>query len=94
MNPKKAVYLRAQVAILRSSGVSVRETGKIFQKSKSWVVVKFTRVLRQPRSGRPSVLDSTAEKVIEKAKNKRGNSTRQTTEEQRSAWICSNSVEV
>ena len=96
MNPKKAVYFRAQATILRSSGVSVRETANILQKSKSWVAKwsSSQEFYDKQRSGRPSVLDSTAKKVIEKAKYKRGNSTRQTTEEQRSAWICSNSVEV
>ena len=51
MNPKKAVYLRAQAAILRSSGVSVRETAKILQKRQELCseVVKFTRVLRQTK---------------------------------------------
>ena len=50
MNPKNAVYLRAQAAILGSSGVSVRETAKILQKKQelgSEVVLKvhksFTR---------------------------------------------------
>ena len=99
MNPKKAVYLRAQAAILRSSEVSVQETAKILQKSKSWVAKwsSSQEFYDKPRSGRPSVLDRTAKKVIEKAKYKRGNSTRknqQTTGEQRSAWICTNSVEV
>ena len=75
MNPKNAVYLRAQAAILGSSGVFVRETAKILQKSKSWVA-RFTRVYDKPRSGRPSVLDRMTKKVIEKAKYKRGNSTR------------------
>ena len=78
MNPKKAVYLRAQAAILRSSRVSVRETAKILQKSKSWVAKwsSSQEFYDKPRSGRPSVLDRTAKKVIEKAKYKRGNSTR------------------
>ena len=78
VNPKKAVYLRAQAAILRSSGVSVRETAKILQKSKSWVAKwsSLQEFYDKPRSGRPSVLDRTAKKVIEKAKYKRGNSSR------------------
>ena len=41
--------------------------------------------------------DRTAEKIIEKAKYKRGcfhQKNQQTTEEQRSAWICSNGVEI
>ena len=78
MSPKKAVYLRAQAAILRSSGVSVRETARILQKSKSWEAMwsSSQEFYDKPRSGRPSVLDRTAKKVIEKAKYKRGNSTR------------------
>ena len=77
MNPKKAVYLRAQAAILRSSGVYVQETAKILQKSKSWVAKwsSSQEFYDKPRSGQPSFLDSTAKKVIEKAKYKRGNST-------------------
>jgi len=51
MNPKTAVYLKAQAAILRSSGVSVRETAKILQKKQELgsEVVKFTRVSRQAK---------------------------------------------
>ena len=100
MNPKKTVYLRAQAAILGSSGVPVRETAKILQKSKSWVAKwsSSQEFYDKPRSGRPSVLDRTAEKVIEKAKYKLKRKfykkIQQTTEEQRSSWICTNSVEV
>jgi len=48
------------------------------QKSKSWVAKwsSSQEFYDKPRSGRPSVLDSTSKKVIEKAKYKRGNSTR------------------
>ena len=35
MNSKKAVYSRAQAAILQSSRVSMRETAKIPQKKKA-----------------------------------------------------------
>ena len=51
---------------------------KILQKSKSWVAKwsSSQEIYDKPRSGRPSVLDSTAKKVIGKAKYKRGNSTR------------------
>ena len=78
MNPKKAVYLRAQAAILRSSGVSVRETAKILQKSKGWVAKwsSSQEFYDKPRSGRSTVLDRAAKKVIEQAMYKRGNSTR------------------
>ena len=78
MNPKKEIYLRAQAAILRSSGVSARETAKILQKSKSWVAKwsSSQEFYDKPTSGRPSVLDRTAKKVMEKAKYKARNSTR------------------
>ena len=39
---QKAVYLRAHAAVLRSSGVPVRETAKTLQKSKSWVAKSLT----------------------------------------------------
>ena len=39
---QKAVYLRAQAAVLRSSGVPVGETAKTLQKSKSWVAKSST----------------------------------------------------
>ena len=78
MHPKNAVYLRAQAEILRSSEVSVREMAKILQKSKSWVAkwMSSQEFYDMLRSGQPTVLDRTAKKVIEKAKYKRGNSTR------------------
>ena len=56
----------------------MRETAKILQKSKNWVA-KWSSCQDfsdKPRSGRPTVLDRTAKKIIEKAKYKRGSSTR------------------
>ena len=96
---QKAVYLREQAAILRSSVVSARETAKILQKSKSWVAKWSSSqdFSDKPRSGRATVLDRTAKKIIEKAKYKRGSfhqKNQQTIEEQRSAWICRNSMEI
>ena len=78
MHPKNAVYLRAQAAILRSSEASVREMAKILRKSKSWVAewMSSQEFYDMLRSGQPTVLDRTAKKIIEKAKYKRGNSTR------------------
>ena len=51
MNPKTAVYLKAQAAILRSSGISIREKAKILKKMQELgsEVLKFTRVLRQTK---------------------------------------------
>ena len=56
----------------------MRETAKILQKSKSWEAKwsSLQEFYHKPRSGRPTVLDRTAKKVIEKAKYNRGNSTR------------------
>ena len=56
----------------------MRETAKILQKSKSWVTKwsSSQEFYDKPRSGRPTVLHRTAKKVLEKAKYKRGNSTR------------------
>ena len=78
MKTKKPAYLRVRAAILGSYGVSVRETAKILEKSKSWVVkwLSSREFYDKPRSARPTVLDRTAKQVIEKAKYKRGNSTR------------------
>ena len=75
---QKEVYLRAQAAILRLWGASVRETAIILQKSKSWVAKwsSSQNFSDKPRSGRPNVLDRTAKKIIEKAKYKTGSSTR------------------
>ena len=81
MSPKKsqkAVYLRAHAAVLRSFGVSVRETAKILQKSKSWVAKWSSSQYfsEKPRNGRPTVLDRNGQKIIKKVKYKRGRSTR------------------
>ena len=88
-----AAYLRVQGAIFsRLSGVSVRETAKITKKARTGQQGgQVLKIFYGGRSGRPTVLDRTAKKIIEKAKNKRGSSTRP---EQRSSWICSNSVEI
>ena len=63
-----AVYARAQAAILRSSGHSVKDIAKLLTQRKSFE--------DKPRSGRLSVLTNRARNVIEKAKYKRKNSTR------------------
>ena len=72
------VYARAQAVILRSSGHSVKEIAKYFNKTVRWVNKWSKRECfkDKPRSGRPSVLTNCARKLIEKAKYKRGNSTR------------------
>lgn len=72
------VYARAQAAILRSSGHSVKEIAKFFNKTERWVNKWSKRECFEdkPRSGRPSVLTNCARKSIEKAKYKRNNSTR------------------
>ena len=56
----------------------MRGTAKILQKSKSWVSKWSSSqdFSDKPRSVRPAVLDRTAKKIIEKAKYKRGTSTR------------------
>ena len=69
---------RAQAAILRSSGHSVKEIAKFFNKTERWVNKWSKRECFEdkPRRGRPSVLTNCARKSIEKAKYKRNNSTR------------------
>ena len=54
------------------------ETAKILQKkNKSWEAKwSSSQEVYKPRSGRPTGLDRTAEKVTEKAKYKKGNFTR------------------
>ena len=71
------VYDRAQAAILRSSGHSVKEIATFFNKTKRWVNKWSKRECFEdkPRGGRPSVLTNCARKSIEKAKYKRNNST-------------------
>ena len=68
------VYARAQAAILRSSGHSVKDIAKRWV-NKWWKRKSFED---KPRSGRPSVLTNRATNVSEKAKYKRNNSTRKT----------------
>ena len=72
------VYARAQAAILRSSGHSVKEIAKFFNKTVRWVNKwsKRERFEGKPRSGRPSVLINAARKSFEKVKYKQNNSTR------------------
>ena len=73
-----AVYARAQAAILRSSGHSVKDIAKLLKKTERWVNKwsKRKSFEDKPRSGRQSVLTNRARNVIEKAKYKRNNSTR------------------
>ena len=73
-----AVYARAQAAILRSSGHSVKDIAKLLKKTERWVNKwsKRKSFEDKPRSGRPSVLTNRAGNLIEKAKYKRNNSTR------------------
>ena len=73
-----AVYARAQAAILRSSGHSVKDIAKLLKKTERWVNKwsKRKSFEDKPRSGRPSVLTNRARNVIEKAKYKRNNSSR------------------
>ena len=72
------VYARAQAAILRSSGHSVKEIAKFFNKMERWVNKWSKRECFEdkPRSGRPPVLTNCARKSVEKAKYKWNNSTR------------------
>ena len=72
------VYARAQASILRSSGHSVKEIAKFFNKTERWVNKWSKRKCFEdkPRGGRPSVLTNCARKSIEKAKYKRNSSTR------------------
>ena len=75
------VFARAQAAILRSSGHSVKEITKCFNKTERWVNKWSKRECFEdkPRSGRPSGLTNCARKSIKKAKYKRNNSTRKIT---------------
>ena len=65
------VYARAQAAILRSSGHSVKENAKLFNKTERWVNKWSKRECfdDKPRSGRPSVLINYPRNSIEKARN-------------------------
>ena len=66
-------YARAQAAILRSSGHSVKAIANFFNKTGRWVNKWSKRECFEdkPKSGRPSVLTNCARKSIEKAKYKR-----------------------
>ena len=72
------VYARAQAAIQRSSGHSVKEIAKFFNKPVRWVNKwsKWECLEDKPRRGRPSVLTNAAWKSVEKVKYKGNNSTR------------------
>ena len=72
------VCARAQAAVLRSSGYSVREIAKLFKKTEQWVRNKWS--LRKsfedkPRSRRPSIFTNYARNRITRAKYERNNST-------------------
>jgi len=67
------VYARAQAAILRSSGHSVKEIANFFNKTERWVNKwsKRESFKDKPRNGPPSLLTNCARKSIEKEKHKR-----------------------
>ena len=80
LSTKKLSYLRAQAFILRSTGLSVKEIAKKLEKSERWVVKWSSRnedFEDKKQTGGPKVLNEAARKVLKKAKYKRGNSTRQ-----------------
>ena len=80
VNAKKLSYLRAQASILRSTGLSVKEISKKLKKSELWVVKWSSRndgFEDKKRTGRPKILNEAAKRILNKAKYKRGNSTRQ-----------------
>ena len=80
VNAKKLSYLRAQASILRSTGLSVKEISKKLKKSEHWVVKWSSRndgFEDEKRTGRPKILNEAAKRILNKAKYKRGNSTRQ-----------------
>ena len=72
------VCARAQAAILRSSGHSVKEIAKLFKKTERWVynLSKRKSFEDKPKSGWPSVVTNYARNVIKKVKYKCNNSTR------------------
>ena len=77
---KKISYLRVKTFILRSTGLSLKEIAKKLEKSERWMVKWSSRnegFEDKKRTGRPKVLNEAAKKVPKKAKYKRGNSTRQ-----------------
>ena len=80
VNVKKLSYLRSQASILRSTGLSVKEISKKLKKSERWVVKWSSRndgFEDKKRTGRPKILNEAAKRILNKAKYKRGNSTRQ-----------------
>ena len=80
VNAKKLSYLRAQASILRSTGLSVKEISKKLKKSERWVVKWSSRndgFEDKKRTGRQKILNEPAKRIVNKAKYKRGNSTRQ-----------------
>ena len=81
VNAKKLNYLGAQASILRSTGLSVKKKIPIsWKKSERWVVKWSSRndgFEHKKRTGRPKILNEAAKRILNKAKYKRGNSTRQ-----------------
>ena len=80
VNAKKLGYWRAQASILRSTGLSVKEISKKLKKSERWVVKWSSRndgFEDKKRTGRQKILNEAAKRIVNKAKYKRGNSTRQ-----------------
>ena len=80
VNAKKLSYLRAQASILRSTGLSVKEISKKLKKSERWVMKWSSRndgFADKKRRGRPKILNDAAKRILNKDKYKRGNSTRQ-----------------
>jgi len=80
LNAKKLSYLGVEAFILRSTGLSVKEIAKKLEKSERWAVKWSSRnegFEDKKQTVRPKVLNEAAKKVPKKAKYKRGNSTRQ-----------------
>ena len=69
------VCAKAQAAILRSSGHSVKEIAKLLKKTERWVNKwsKRKSFEDKPGTGQPSVLTNCARNVIEKTKYKLNN---------------------
>lgn len=81
---KRLVYLQAQASALRSSGLSVKQTSKLLGKSECWLKKWLSwgdDFTDKKRSGRPKVFNNAAKNLIQKAKYKRGKSTRQPTQD-------------
>ena len=80
VNVKKLSYLISQASILRSTGLSVKEISKKLKKSERLVVKWSSRndgFEDKKITGRPKILNEAAKRILNKAKYKRGNSTRQ-----------------